>query len=320
MDDVSSSLHRRLDRALSLGGGALDDLAAARPLDHRDGVLTLLTVHDLHVAPIRELGERVRWQHHPAVAALKTRLEDDVLARLGRDAEPVEDAVAEVRAIAAEDLVPPVYEWAAEDASWRDLLDFLALEGGPDGGFDDLVAACQIGIDGEPKLELARNYWDEMGRGDLAEVHTELHRGLVRSTGMEAVPRTEQPLAALDRAVLGSLLATNRWLQPEMVGALGLIELQAGPRCRRVVKGLERLGASEDALAFYAEHQQADPRHGKDWLDHVIGPLSSDPEWAARMVRGARWRAAVNRAFLEDAEARFVVDAAATEPEDVAAA
>jgi hypothetical protein len=25
-------------------------------------------------------------------------------------------------------------------------------------------------------LEMAKNYWDEMGRGNLADVHTELHR------------------------------------------------------------------------------------------------------------------------------------------------
>jgi hypothetical protein len=122
---------------------------------------------------------------------------------------------------------------------------------------------------------------------------------------MRPVPRHEQADAALDRSLLGSLLATNRWLQPEMVGALGLIELQAGPRCRKVVRGMERLGASDDALAFYAEHQQADPRHGKDWLDHVITPLSEDPEWAARIVRGARWRSAVNAAFFAEMGRRF---------------
>jgi hypothetical protein len=26
-------------------------------------------IHDLHVAPLEQLDARVRWQHHPAVAA-----------------------------------------------------------------------------------------------------------------------------------------------------------------------------------------------------------------------------------------------------------
>jgi hypothetical protein len=75
-----------------------------------------------------------------------------------------DDAVAAMRAIAARDLVPAVYDWLAEEATLEELVAFLSLEGGPDGGFDDLVAICQVGLSGEPKLELARNYWDEMGR------------------------------------------------------------------------------------------------------------------------------------------------------------
>jgi hypothetical protein len=177
-------------------------------------------------------------------------------------------------------------------------VEFLSLEGGPDGGFDDLVAACQIGLDGEAKLELARNYWDEMGNGDLARVHTELHRKLSRALDLRCPPRQHQPIEALERSVVTGLLATNRWLQPEMLGALGLLELQAGPRCRKVVAALERIGAGDDALDFYVEHATIDPRHGKDWVDKAIAPLEADPRWATGIVRGARWRSIVNAGFF----------------------
>jgi pyrroloquinoline quinone (PQQ) biosynthesis protein C len=173
------------------------------------------------------------------------------------------------------------------------------------------VAACQIGLDGDAKLELARNYWDEMGNGSLDAVHTELHRRLAAALGLHAVPRSEQPIQALERAALGSVLATNRHLQPETVGALGLIELQAGPRCRRVVKALRRLDAPADAFPFYEEHAVADPRHGKDWLDHAVATLAEDPEWASGMVRGARWRSLVNRRFFGAMEDRFATRAEA---------
>ena len=306
------TLFRRLDAALLAGSDALDALADAAPVDRRDLLLTLLLIHDLHTAPIDRLLDSVRWQHHPAVAALKWTLERDLLARLDRadDAECWElpdddDAVAGLRALSARDLFPEVYEWLAEDAELDELVAFLSLEGGPDGGFDDLVAVCQIGIVGEAKVELAQNYWDEMGNGSLDAVHTELHHRLVAALGLHAVPRTEQPIEALERAALGSLLATNRQLQREMVGALGLIELQAGPRCRRVVKALQRVDAPADAFPFYDEHAVADPRHGKDWLDHVIAPLGEDRDWAAGMVRGARWRSLVNRRFFNAMRDRF---------------
>ena len=307
-------LHDRLHAALRDGDDALDALDAAddtEPVDHRDALLTLLAIHDLHVAPLDRLGRRARWQHHPTVAALKSALEARVLVDLAaRDtqdhAELPDDAVAAMRSLAATDLVHPIYHWVANDATLDELVAFLALEGGPDGGFDDLVAACQIGLSGEPKLELAQNYWDEMGNGALGDVHTELHRDLVEALDLPAIPREEQPVESLERSVLGSLLATNRHLQPEMVGALGLIELQAGPRCRQVVKGLERVGAPEGAFAFYREHAVADPRHGKDWLDNVVAPLAADDDgWGGRMVQGARWRSIVNHRFLDAMLRRF---------------
>jgi hypothetical protein len=275
-------------------------------------LIELLDIHDLHLAPIDVLGDRVRLQHHPATAARKWELETWFLDRLESFETPDidrADAVTSMRALAHVDLVPDAYEWVAEAATLDELRAYLALEGGPDGGFDDLVAACQIGIDGEAKLELARNYWDEMGNGRLARVHTELHRKLSRALDLRVVPRGELPVEALDRAALGSLLATNRWLQPEMVGALGLIELQAGPRCRKVVRGLERLGCGWDAIDFYAEHAEADPIHGKGWVDNVVQTLQDDERWAEGMVRGARWRSAVNARFFRAAAARDLIAA-----------
>jgi hypothetical protein len=296
-------LARRLDAALLRDGRALDGLAEAEPVDEHDAMVTLLSIHDLHTAPLEHLADRVRWQHHPAVATLKWRLEERFIARLderdrgaGWNLPP--EATAALRSLAAMDRVPGVYRWVAEDADPSELRLFLALEGGPDGGFDDLVAVCQIGLGGDPKLELARNYWDEMGNGEAGGVHTELHRRFARAMGIEAVPRPEQPIEALDRAALGSLLATNRGLQPELIGALGLIELQAGPRCRTVVEALERLGAPADAFPFYRVHAAIDPKHGKDWVDHVVAPLAGDPRWAAGIVRGGRWRWLVNDAFV----------------------
>ena len=149
-------------------------------------------------------------------------------------------------------------------------------------------------------MELARNYWDEMGRGHPAAVHTELHRSLTAALDLPPIPRRQQPLEALERTALSTLFATNRAFQPEMVGALGLIELQAGPRCRKVAAGLRRVGADEESLPFYDEHAQADPIHGKHWLENVIVPLAADPDVGARIVEGARWRSTLNARFLQE--------------------
>jgi hypothetical protein len=292
---------------------------AGEPDDDRDLLTGLGLIHRLHLAPVGAVGRLGRLQHHPVVAGLKVRLEaqflEDLAVRtevwLGRSPTAGDrGAAAGIRTIVARDLVPPVYDWLAETATTEELTRFLAVEGGPDADFDDLVALCQIGLDGEPKLEMATNYWDEMGNGRAAAVHTTLYRGLVSALDLGSLDAADVPVEALRRATLMSVLATNRWLQPEMVGALGAVELQAGPRSRKVVAGLRRIGAGGQALAFYEEHAVADPRHGKAWLDRVVTPLACDPHWADGMVRGAAWRCVVNHELFSVLSEQAAVSAA----------
>ena len=265
-------------------------------------MLALLRIYDLWTEPIDRLGDAVRMQNHPAIANLKWRLEQEFVAHLDSIIGPSDgpgDVAATMRRI-ARGPGGDIYDWIATDADWQQLIRFLAVEGGPDAGFDDLVATCQVGIRGAAKVVLGANYWDEMGGGDPAAVHTVLHDRLVAAIDLPRIPRDELPLEALERTALNGLLATNRYLQPEMIGALGLLELQAGPRCRAVVRALTRLRAPADAFPFYEEHATTDPRHGKEWLDGAVTPLvEQHPEWAAGIVRGAQWRAAVNRRLFD---------------------
>jgi hypothetical protein len=290
---------------------ALDALYDAAPADRRDRFLTLLSIYQLHRAPLDKVGPAVRWQHHPAVSTLKQRCEAQWLAELEELELPDDiddgDPADALRSLAARDRLPRVYKWLAREAELSEVVQFLALEGGPDADFDDLVAACQAGLVGSAKMELATNYWDEMGNGDPKAVHTELHRRLVEALDLPHLSVAAQPTAALARMAFGGLLATNRWFQPEMLGALGLIELQAGPRSRLVLHALQRCGAPSDALRFYEVHADVDPRHGKDWLDKAIVPsVAQHPDWGVRIVRGALWRSEVNDDFLDDVTARFV--------------
>jgi len=304
-----AALQEQLAEALTGNGRALAALPGASSVDRRDEFLTLLAVYDLHTAPLEQVGDAARFQHHPAVAAVKSRLEAGWLEQLElawlgaghlAEASTAERAVTAMRSVAARDRLPAAYKWLAKDASWPELVEFLALEGGPDGGFDDLVSACQVGLSGSAKVELAQNYWDEMGNGNPAAVHTVLHNELVAAIAMPRMPREQLPVAALERAALGGLLATNRWLQPEMLGALGLLELQAGPRCRLVLQAFDRLGAPAAAYPFYLEHAEVDPRHGKDWLEKAVGPtVAKYPGWGPRIVKGAWWRSTINLAFFQ---------------------
>jgi hypothetical protein len=278
-------------------------LCDATAADRRDRFETLLAIYDLATAPLPDVGDAARLVTSPELILLKNRLEGEWLAEL--EASPVPDDLADdpveaLRVLATRGRLPAVYRWLAAEANRDELIHFLAVEGGPDSGFDDLVATCQIGLFGQAKMEMAQNYWDEMGNGDLAGVHTTLHTQMAEAIDMPRLARSELPVEGLERTALGGLLATNRWLQPEMIGALGMIELQAGPRCRLVVKGFDRVGIPAAAYPFYEVHAEVDPRHGKDWLDKVIAPLATEqPQWNARVVRGAWWRVVTNAGLFD---------------------
>ncbi len=318
---LSATLAGALDAAVRDGAQALEPLRDLRPADRRDRFLTLLELYDLHTAPLEHVGERARFQHAPVLADLKGRLEADWLAELEAhwetagpltQCEGPREVVQAMRAVAARDRLPQAYRWLARSATHEQLVRFLALEGGPDGGFDDLVAVAQVGLQGSAKLELGKNYWDEMGCGDAAGVHTVLHQSMAAAIGLQSVPREQQPVESLERVAVGGLLATNRWLQPEMVGALGLLELQAGPRCRLVVQAFDRLGAPQEAYPFYVEHADVDPVHGKDWMDKAVVPLVGEhPDWGPRIVKGAWWRSQLNLAFFEAARRELIGASAA---------
>ncbi len=64
-----------------------------------------------------------------------------------------------------------LFDWLEQEATLDDLKLYLTQEAAGEAGFDDLVAMTQVRLPARPKMELARNYWDEMGRGNMKGMH-----------------------------------------------------------------------------------------------------------------------------------------------------
>ena len=75
----------------------------------------------------------------------------------------------------------PLFPWLAEDATRDELRWFFEQEAAGEAGFDDLVAYTQVKLPASAKLELARNYWDEMGRGNIKGMHGPMLDALVET-------------------------------------------------------------------------------------------------------------------------------------------
>jgi len=280
----------RLDAALAGRRSDLEALHGAAPVDTRDAALTLLAIHDLPAEPVADHGHGPAGRRHPALVDLTWRLEGEFLERVQEADEarrwvlPDDPSVA-IRAVAAAGRVPAMYRWLAAVAEPEDVRAFLELEGGPEGA-----------------------------PGDGAELHAAME-GALR---LRRTERTELPTACLDRPLLRSTLATNPWFHPETLGALGLIELRAGARARRVVTALRRTGAPPAALDFHAARARTGRQRARGWMDQVVCPLVDErPELGWRIVRGARWQWAVDARFHEGARGLLYAAPVPTDPAGV---
>src|SRR5438128_175884 len=83
----------------------------------------------------------------------------------------------------------------------------------------------------------ARNYWDEMGRGKSHGMHGPMLNVLARAIHVENTPPEELvwESIALANAMCG--LAFQRQYAFHSVGALGVIELTAPTRAKKVARG-----------------------------------------------------------------------------------
>jgi hypothetical protein len=181
----------------------------------------------------------------------------------------------------------PLFPWLAEEASKDELRWFLQQEAAGEAGFDDLTALTQVKLPTGPKLELARNYWDEMGRGQDKGMHGPMLAELVETLGLDPqIETTAWESLALANAM--TAMATARRYAWHSVGALGAIELTAPGRSACVAQGLKRVGLSGKERRYFALHAVLDVKHSADWNREAIRPaVAQDPRRAAAMAEGA---------------------------------
>jgi len=181
----------------------------------------------------------------------------------------------------------PLFLWLADEAGIEELSWFLAQEAAGEAGFDDLVALTQVKLPPLAKLELARNYWDEMGRGNIKGMHGPMLDALVERLDLDpAIDTTVAESLALANAM--TAMATARRYAWHSVGALGAIELTAPGRAACVARGLRRLGFSGRERRYFDLHAVLDVKHSADWNREALRPLvAENPRRAVAIAEGA---------------------------------
>ena len=176
-----------------------------------------------------------------------------------------------------------LFPWLAEGASFKELRWFFEQEAAGEAGFDDLVALTQVRMPTRAKLELARNYWDEMGRGNEKGMHGPMLSFLARALGVQ--PRIDTTVwESLMLANAMTAMATRREYAWHSIGALGVIELTAPGRAVLVSKGLRRVGVSGKDRHYFDLHAVLDVKHSETWNREVIASLVAEEPKRARFI------------------------------------
>jgi hypothetical protein len=183
----------------------------------------------------------------------------------------------------------PLFPWLAERATLDELRWFLRQEAAGEAGFDDLVALTQVQLPVRAKLELARNYWDEMGRGDEPGMHGPMLGRMVEELALDdTVPVVWESLALGN--LMAGLAATRRYAF-HAIGALGVVELTAPGRSAMTNAGLKRCGVAPHTRQYYALHATLDIKHSRAWNANAIAPLlEGNPDLAPAIAEGALMR------------------------------
>jgi hypothetical protein len=184
----------------------------------------------------------------------------------------------------------PLFSWLAEECSMEQMKWFLTQEVAGEAGFEDLTALTQLKLPTRPKLELARNYWDEMGRGNPKAMHGPLLAALAEHLDLHPRPETTTTESlALANTMAG--LAANRRYAYQSIGALGVIEMTAPGRSAATCAGLKRLGIKAGSRHYFALHASLDIKHSMAWNSEAIEPLvSENAAVAVAIAEGALMR------------------------------
>jgi len=202
----------------------------------------------------------------------------------------------------------PIYDpFITKEATRENLKYFFAQETTLDPKFDDCLALMQLGTAGVTKLEIAHNYWDEMGNGKPQEVHTTLFAHVMDE--LEITPDyVAATLSTLSKSSgnLSAGVCFEREHFYKAIGYFGVSEYLAPSRFKKILQGFKRLGFSDRANVYHDLHISVDTGHAQGWFNNVVAPLVDESSAAAHEIaRGAFYRLNNSARYLDAALAHM---------------
>ena len=202
----------------------------------------------------------------------------------------------------------PLYKvYMLEKAGAEDLKFLLAQETNLDPRFDDILALIQVGTRGGEKMEIANNYYDEMGNGKPEEVHAHMFAAALQALGIdERYVRANMLLEGRISGNLSACLALSRRHYYKAIGYFGVTEYLAPRRFKSVVTAWRRNNLPETGSKYHDMHIKIDASHARGWFTNVIMPLvDKNASLGREIALGAMIRLNSSERYLDALLAHF---------------
>jgi hypothetical protein len=276
--------------ALRRGPEILPPVDGADPYG-ADLQLALYCLYEMHYRGFAGVPDDREWD--PALVTMRVAAERLFLDALRADVEPSDDVDAELGALLVEPVegTGPSWHLAREGERWQ-VREYVAHRSLYHLKEADPQAWVIARLDGPAKAALVTVEHDEYGAGDPDRMHARLFADMMRALDLDDAYGTyldAAPAETLAEVNFMSLCGLRRALRGALVGQFATVELTSSPGSDRLVRAMRRLELPDAAVAFYAEHVEADAVHEQLVRRGVIAPLlAAEPALAADVVFGIR--------------------------------
>jgi Iron-containing redox enzyme len=258
--------------------------------------LALYVCYELHYRGFA--GVDPQWEWNPVLLAVRSQLEEVFLDAVRRDVGDIgddESAVAEMDALCVEPAegTGPSY-YLRDEGSWEQMLEYFVHRSLYHLKEGDPHAWAIPRLTGQAKASFVAIEYDEYGGGHGDRVHQQLFADLMEAAGLDSTYLgyfDAVPAESLASVNLMSMFGLHRELRGAAIGHFASTEITSPPGSRRLVDALQRLGAPEPCVGFYAEHVEADAVHEQVVRVDVVGDLvAAEPHLDRDVVFGIRAR------------------------------
>ncbi|QDE91092.1 hypothetical protein BHS06_20135 [Myxococcus xanthus] len=171
----------------------------------------------------------------------------------------------------------PIFAFLRDQATFEQMREFILQETPLESLFGDIIALMMPGVYGGIKLELAKNFWDEVGHAQDERVHRNMRFRLMEFLDLPKDVYTHKfDLLVREELALVNMymsMATNRSRLTEILGALLATETMIPGRFEWQIQGWRRLGVGDKPLEYLLEHTTVDVEHANAWMGEIILPL-----------------------------------------------